>query len=39
MPSLEHRIKDFAREQGVAVVGVAGPERLLGPPSRDLSLN
>jgi epoxyqueuosine reductase QueG len=35
MPSLEQRIKDFAREQGVAVVGVAGPERLLGPPSLD----
>ena len=37
MASLEDRIKDFARRQGVEVVGIAGPERLDGPPSLDLS--
>jgi len=36
MASLEERIKAFVRAQGVAVVGVAGPERLDGPPSLDL---
>ncbi len=35
MSSLEQQIKDFARGQGVKVVGVAGPERLDGPPSLD----
>ncbi len=34
---LEDSIKDFARAQGVEVVGIAGPERLDGPPSVDLS--
>lgn len=34
--SLEANIKDFVREQGVEVVGLAGPERLDGPPSLDL---
>jgi hypothetical protein len=33
---LEEKIKDFVREQGVQVVGIAGPERLDGPPSLDL---
>ncbi len=37
MESLEDRIKDFARRLGVEVVGIAGPERLHGPPSLDLS--
>jgi hypothetical protein len=35
MAGLERMIKDFAREQGVEVVGIAGPERLDGPPSLD----
>jgi ferredoxin len=33
---LEDNIKDFVRDQGVEVVGMAGPERLDGPPSLDL---
>ena len=33
--SLEQKIKDFVRSQGVDVVGVAGPDRLDGPPSLD----
>jgi ferredoxin len=36
MPALEDSIKDFVRGQGVEVVGIAGPERLDGPPSLDL---
>jgi len=35
MGSLENKIKDFVSEQGVEVVGLAGPERLAGPPSLD----
>jgi len=35
MDTLEKRIKDFVKAQGVAVVGIAGPERLDGPPSLD----
>lgn len=35
MGSLENGIKDFVKEHGVEVVGVAGPERLNGPPSLD----
>jgi hypothetical protein len=35
MGSLESKIKDFVAEQGVEVVGLAGPERLDGPPSLD----
>ena len=35
MGTLEQRIKDFVREQGVEVVGIAGPDRLDGPPSLD----
>jgi ferredoxin len=35
MYSLEDRIKEFVRGQGVEVVGVAGPDRLDGPPSLD----
>ncbi len=35
MSGLEIKIKDFARAQGVELVGVAGPERLDGPPSLD----
>jgi hypothetical protein len=33
--TLENEIKDFARKAGVSVVGIAGPERLSGPPSID----
>jgi hypothetical protein len=33
--SLEEKIKDFVRNQGVDVVGLAGPDRLDGPPSLD----
>jgi len=35
MTDQEQQIKDFAREQGVAIVGIAGPDRLDGPPSLD----
>ena len=35
MGSLEQKIKAFVKEQGVEVVGVAGPDRLEGPPSLD----
>ena len=34
---LEEKIKDFVHDQGVEVVGLAGPERLNGPPSLDLN--
>lgn len=37
MASVEDGIKDFVRVRGVEVVGIAGPERLEGPPSLDLS--
>jgi len=33
--SIEQKIKDFVRSQGVDVVGLAGPDRLDGPPSLD----
>jgi hypothetical protein len=33
--NLEEKIKDFVRGQGVDVVGLAGPDRLDGPPSLD----
>lgn len=35
MSSLEERIKEYVRGQGIEVVGVAGPDRLDGPPSLD----
>jgi epoxyqueuosine reductase QueG len=35
MQNLEQRIKDFVRSLGVQVVGIAGPDRLDGPPSLD----
>ncbi len=35
MGAFEGKIKDFVKEQGVELVGVAGPERLDGPPSLD----
>lgn len=35
MGAIEEKIKDFAKEQGVAIVGTAGPDRLDGPPSLD----
>ncbi len=31
----EQRIKDYTRSQGVELVGLAGPDRLDGPPSLD----
>ena len=33
MPELEAKIKDFARKAGAKLVGVAGPDRIDGPPS------
>ena len=33
--NVEAKIKDFVRDQGVDVVGLAGPDRLDGPPSLD----
>jgi hypothetical protein len=35
MPGNEERIKDFAREAGIALVGIAGEGRFEGPPSLD----
>ena len=35
MASIEEKIKDFVKQQGVSVVGIAGPDRLNGPPSLD----
>jgi ferredoxin len=35
MSGIEQKIKDFVKEQGVEIVGVAGPDRLDGPPSLD----
>ena len=35
MGTLEQKIKAFVKDQGVEVVGVAGPDRLDGPPSLD----
>lgn len=35
MSTLEEKIKDFVNKQGIDVVGLAGPERLSGPPSLD----
>lgn len=35
MAGLESTIKEYARALGVEVVGLAGPERLEGPPSLD----
>lgn len=37
MGNIENQIKDFVRQQGIEIVGVAGPERLDGPPSLDPS--
>ena len=37
MGILEQKIKDFVKEQGVDLVGLAGPERLDGPPSTDVT--
>jgi len=33
--NLKEKIKDFVRSQGVDVVGLAGRDRLVGPPSLD----
>ena len=35
MSGIEENIRSFLREQGVQVIGIAGPERLDGPPSLD----
>ena len=35
MSGMEENIRSFLREQGVQVIGIAGPERLDGPPSLD----
>jgi len=35
MGTLEQKIKDFAKEQGIELVGIAGPDRLDEPPSLD----
>jgi ferredoxin len=35
MTNLEQQIKEYVNEQGVEVVGLAGPDRLIGPPSLD----
>ena len=35
MANIEGQIKDFIKEQGADLVGVAGPERMDGPPSLD----
>ncbi|RJP31634.1 MAG: epoxyqueuosine reductase [Actinobacteria bacterium] len=35
MSDIETRIRDFMHARGVEVVGIAGPERLDGPPSLD----
>ena len=35
MAGIEEKIKGFLRERGVEVMGIAGPERLDGPPSLD----
>ncbi len=35
MPELEEKIKDFARKSGAKIVGIAGPDRIDGPPSLD----
>ena len=37
MKSLEEKIKEFARKEGLECVGLAGPDRLNGPPSIDPS--
>jgi hypothetical protein len=35
MGALEQEIKDFVKRMDVDIVGIAGPERLNGPPSMD----
>lgn len=37
MPEIEEKIKEFSRSQGVMIAGIAGPERLNGPPSVNLN--
>jgi ferredoxin len=37
MGALEENIRKFLQEQGISVMGMAGPERLDGPPSLDPS--
>jgi ferredoxin len=36
LPELEQKIKAFLKDRGVQVAGIAGPDRLDGPPSLDL---
>ena len=35
MSGIEEKIRSFLKKQGVQVMGIAGPERLDGPPSLD----
>ena len=35
MSGIEENIRSFLKNQGVQVIGMAGPERLDGPPSLD----
>ena len=35
MSGIEEDIRSFLKNQGVQVIGMAGPERLDGPPSLD----
>ena len=35
MSGMEENIRSFLKNQGVQVIGMAGPERLDGPPSLD----
>ncbi len=35
MECLEEKIKQFAHDEGIEIVGLAGPDRLDGPPSLD----
>ena len=37
MGALEEKIRKFLKDQGISVMGMAGPERLEGPPSLDPS--
>ncbi len=35
MSSIEEKIRNYMKDQGISVIGMAGPERLDGPPSLD----
>ncbi len=38
MRSLEQKIKDFAKEQGVSIVGIAGPDSMFEPKNEEYVL-